>query len=48
VLETHLKATMEVGKVQRSYPPGARRARRRPHLADSNRRGKYLQVFHHG
>ena len=49
VLETHLKAAIEAGKAQRSYPPGARKARDGHHyLADSNRPGKYLLVVHHG
>jgi len=43
VLETHLKAGIEAGKVQRSYPPGARKARDGHHyVPDSNRPGKYL------
>lgn len=49
VLETHLKAAIDVGKVQRSYPQGARKARDGHHyLPDSNRPGKYLLVVHHG
>lgn len=49
VLETHLKAAIEAGKVQRSYPPGARKARDGHHyLPDPNRPGKYLLVVHHG
>ncbi|WP_298243761.1 hypothetical protein [uncultured Bradyrhizobium sp.] len=49
VLETHLKAAIEGGKVQRSYPPGARKARDGHHyVSDSNRPGKYLLVVHHG
>jgi len=49
VLETHLKAAIETGKAQRSYPPGARKARDGHHyLPDANRPGKYLLVVHHG
>jgi hypothetical protein len=49
VLETHLKAAIETGKVQRTYPPGARQARDGHHyLPDANRPGKYLRVVHHG
>ena len=49
LLETHLKAAIEAGKVQRSYPPGARKARDGHHyLPDHNRPGKYLLVVHHG
>jgi hypothetical protein len=49
VLETHLKAAIDVGKAQRSYPPGARKARDGHHyMPDSNRPGKYLLVVHHG
>ncbi|SEO30972.1 hypothetical protein [Bradyrhizobium sp. OK095] len=49
VLETHLKAAIEAGKVQRSYPPGARKARDGHHyLPDPNRPGKHLLVVHHG
>jgi hypothetical protein len=49
VLETHLKAAVDMGKVQRSYPPGARKARDGHHyLPDSDRPGKYLLVVHHG
>jgi hypothetical protein len=49
VLETHLKAAIQAGKVPRTYPPGARKARDGHHyLPDSNRPGKYLQVVHHG
>jgi len=49
VLETHLKAAIDVGKVQRSYPPGARKARDGHHYRpDSDRPGKYLLVVHHG
>ncbi|WP_244637380.1 portal protein [Bradyrhizobium symbiodeficiens] len=49
VLETHLKAAVEAGKAQRSYPPGARKARDGHHyLPDSDRPGKYLLVVHHG
>ena len=49
VLETHLKAAIEVGKVQRSYPPGARQARDGHHyVPDTSRPGKYLLVVHHG
>jgi hypothetical protein len=49
VLETHLKATIEAGKAQRSYPPGARKAKDGHHyLPDTSRPGKYLLVVHHG
>jgi hypothetical protein len=49
VLETHLKAAIEAGKVQRSYPPGAHKARDGHHyLPDPNRPGKHLLVVHHG
>jgi hypothetical protein len=49
MLETHLKAAIEAGKVQRLYPPGARKARDGHHyMPDSNRPGKYLLVVHHG
>jgi hypothetical protein len=49
VLETHLKAAIDVGKVQRSYPPGARQARDGHHyVPDPGRPGKYLLVVHHG
>ena len=49
VLETHLKAAIEVGKVQRSYPPGARKAKDSHHyVPDANRPGKYSLVVHHG
>jgi len=49
VLETHLKAAIEAGKVQRSYPPGAQKARDGHHyMPDANRPGKYLLVVHHG
>lgn len=49
VLETHLKAAIEAGKAQRSYPPGARRARDGHHyVPDTSRPGKYLLVVHHG
>jgi hypothetical protein len=48
VLEAHLKAAIETGKAQRSYPPGARYARDRHHyVADPKRRGKFLKVVHH-
>ncbi|WP_244611841.1 portal protein [Bradyrhizobium amphicarpaeae] len=49
VLETHLKAAIEAGKVQRSYPPGARKARDGHHyVSDPGRPGKFLLVVHHG
>jgi hypothetical protein len=49
VLETHLKAAIEAGKAQRSYPPSARKARDGHHyVPDSDRPGKYLRVVHHG
>ena len=49
VLETHLKAAIEAGKVPRSYPPGARKARDGHHyVPDPNRPGKHLLVVHHG
>jgi hypothetical protein len=48
LLETHLKAAIEAGKAQRSYPPGARKARDGHHyLPDPKRPGKYLLVLHH-
>ena len=47
VLEAHLKAAIEAGKVQRSYPPGARKARDGHHyVPDPNRPGKYMLVLH--
>jgi hypothetical protein len=47
VLEAHLKAAIEAGKVQRSYPPGARKARDGHHyVPDPQRPGKYLLVLH--
>jgi len=49
VLETHLKAAIEVGKAQRSYPPGARKAKDGHHyVPDPSRPGKHLLVVHHG
>src|SRR5262245_35743028 len=49
LLETHLKAAIKAGKVQRSYPPGARKARDGHHyVPDPNRPGKHLLVIHHG
>jgi hypothetical protein len=49
VLDAHLKAATEAAKVQRSYPPGARKAKDRHHyVPDPNRPGKYLLVVHHG
>ena len=49
LLETHLKAAIEAGKGQRSYPAGARQARDGHHyVPDANRPGKYLLVVHHG
>jgi hypothetical protein len=49
VLETHLKAAIEAGKAQRSYPPSARKARDGHHyVPDSDGPGKYLRVVHHG
>jgi hypothetical protein len=48
LLETHLKAAIEAGKAQRSYPPGARKAKDGHHyLPDPKRPGKYLLVLHH-
>jgi hypothetical protein len=48
LLETHLKAAIEAGKAQRSYPPGARKARDGHHyVPDPKRPGKYLLVVHH-
>jgi len=48
VLDAHLKAATETGKVQRSYPPGARKARDGHHyVSDPKRPGKYLLVVHH-
>jgi hypothetical protein len=48
VLDAHLKATTDVGTVQRSYPPGARKARDGHHyVPDPNRPGKFLLVLHH-
>ena len=49
VLDAHLKAATETAKVQRSYPPGARKAKDGHHyVPDPNRPGKYLLVLHHG
>jgi hypothetical protein len=49
LLEAHLKAAIETGKAQRSYPPGARKARDGHHYVDDpNRPGKHLLVVHHG
>ena len=49
LLETHLKAAIEAGKGQRSYPPGARKAKDGHHyVPDAQRPGKYLLVVHHG
>jgi hypothetical protein len=48
LLETHLKAVVEAGKVQRSYLPGARRAKDGHHyVTDPERPGKYLLVVPH-
>jgi hypothetical protein len=48
VLDAHLKAATEARKMQRSYPPGARKARDGHHyVADSKRSGKYMLVVHH-
>jgi hypothetical protein len=48
LLETHLKAAIEAGKAQRSYP-GARQARDgHLYLPDPQRPGKHLLVVHHG
>jgi hypothetical protein len=48
LLEAHVKAATEAGKVQRSYPPGARKARDGHHyLPDPKRPGKHLLVVHH-
>ena len=48
VLETHLKAGIEAGKVQRSYPPGAKARGGHHYVPASSRPGKYLLVVHHG
>ena len=49
VLETHLKAAIEAGREQRSYPPGARKARDGHHyVEDSNRPGMHMLVVYHG
>jgi hypothetical protein len=49
LLEAHLKAAIEAGNGQRSYPPGARKARDGHHyVPDPNRPGKYLLVLHRG
>jgi hypothetical protein len=49
LLEAHLKAATGAGKVQRSYPPGARQARDGQHyVPDPKRPGKFLMVVHHG
>jgi hypothetical protein len=49
LFDAHLKAATETGKVQRSYPPGARKAKDGHHyVPDPNRPGKYLLVVHHG
>ena len=49
LLEAHLKAAIETGKAQRSYPPGARKARDGHHyVPDPQRPGKHLLVGHHG
>jgi hypothetical protein len=49
LLEAHLKAAIETGKAQRSYPPGARKARDGHHyVPDDKRPGKHLLVVHHG
>jgi hypothetical protein len=48
LLDAHLKAATEAAKVQRSYPPGARKAKDGHHyVPDPNRPGKYLLVVHH-
>jgi hypothetical protein len=48
VLDAHLKAATEAQKMQRSYPPGARKARNGHHyVADLKRSGKYMLVVHH-
>ena len=48
LLDAHLKAAV-AQKDQRSYPPGARKARDGHHyVADPKRPGKYLLVVHHG
>jgi hypothetical protein len=49
VLDAHLKAATETRKAERSYPPGARKAKDGHHyVADPQRPGKYLLVLHHG
>ena len=49
VLDAHLKAAIDTRKTQRSYPPGARKARDGHHyVADPSRPGKYLLVVPHG
>jgi hypothetical protein len=48
LLEAHLKAAIEAGKVQSSYPPSARKAKDGHHyVPDPKRPGKYLLVVHH-
>jgi hypothetical protein len=48
VLDAPLKAATEAQKMQRSYPPGSRKARDGHHyLPDPKRSGKYLKVVHH-
>ena len=48
VFDAHLKATTEVRKTPRSYPPDARKAKDGHHyVADPKRQGKYLLVVHH-
>ena len=48
VLDAHLKAAI-AQKTERSYPPGARRAKDGHHyVPDPKRPGKYLLVVHHG
>jgi hypothetical protein len=49
VLDAHLKASAEGRKAERTYPPGARKARDGHHyVSDPKRAGKYLLVVHHG
>lgn len=48
VLDAHLKAPGQAPIAQRSYPPGARKAKDGHHyVADEARPGKYLLVVHH-
>ena len=49
VLDAHLKAAIDSRKTERTYPPGARKARDGHHyVEDLKHPGKYLLVLHHG